>query len=254
MSNLQIPVLTENQIEAFRRDGYLAVPGAFDPNDSALIESWTSDLAAWPEESGKHWVFHEQSQTDPETELICRIEMMSPFHPGFAETARVLAGPAGQLLGEDAVLFKEKINFKMPGGDGFKPHQDSQAGWEDYASYFITVMICIDEATLENGCLQVVAGQQNRGLFRMWEPLTDEDMAGMEFHPVPTKPGDMLMFDSYTPHYSEPNQGGAIRRLYFATYNKASEGDHFDQYHADKFKNYPPDIDRDPDRKYVYRV
>jgi len=37
------------------------------------------------------------------------------------------------------VLFKEKVNFKMPGGDGFKPHQDSQAGWDRYADYFVNV-------------------------------------------------------------------------------------------------------------------
>jgi ectoine hydroxylase-related dioxygenase (phytanoyl-CoA dioxygenase family) len=230
------------------------VPGAFSAGDAAEIESWTAEIAALPEESGKHWVFHETSQIDPGTDLICRIEKVAPFHPGFEQITRALAGPVGQLLGEDAVLFKEKINFKMPGGDGFKPHQDSQAGWEDYAKYFITAMICIDEATFENGCLQVVAGYQNRGLFRLWEPLNDEDMAGMEFTPAPTNPGDVLLFDSYAPHYSEPNQSDKTRRLYFATYNKSSEGDHYDQYHADKYKSFPPDIDRDPDREYVYRV
>ncbi len=251
---LKTPVLSAGQLKDFRRDGYLAVPGAFDPDDTAQIERWTTQIAALPEESGKHWVFHESSQTDPGADLICRIEKMSPFLAGFAELGRVLAAAAGQLLDGDAVLFKEKVNFKMPGGDGFKPHQDSQAGWEDYAPYFITVMVCIDEATLENGCLQVAQGQQKRSLFRMWEPLTDDDMAGMEFRPVPTQPGDVLLFDSYTPHYSEPNHGTTIRRLYFATFNKASEGDHYDQYHADKYKNYPPDIDRNPDRKYVFRV
>ncbi len=27
------------------------------------------------------------------------------------------------------MLFKDKINFTLPGGDGFKPHQDQQTGW-----------------------------------------------------------------------------------------------------------------------------
>ena len=36
-------------------------------------------------------------------------------------------------------ISEDKINFKMPGGTGFKPHQDSQAGWEVYAKYFINV-------------------------------------------------------------------------------------------------------------------
>ncbi len=38
-----------------------------------------------------------------------------------------LKAPAGQLLGDDAVLFEEKINFKMPGGDGL--NRDSPDGF-----------------------------------------------------------------------------------------------------------------------------
>jgi hypothetical protein len=254
MTTLTTPVLSVSQIKDFNRDGYLAVPGAFGAADMAHIERWTTEIKDMPEVRGRQWVYHESSLSDPDIELVSRIEKLSPFHEGFADLSRTLAGTAGQLLAEDAVLFKEKINFKMPGGDGFKPHQDSQAGWEDYASYFITVTVCIDHATLENGCLQVAPGRQNRGLFRKWEPLTDDDMADMNFLPLPTSPGDLILFDSYTPHYSEPNLTKDTRRLYFVTYNKASEGDHFDRYHEDKHKNYPPDIDRDPNRKYVFRV
>ena len=115
-------------------------------------------------------------------------------------------------------------------------------------------MVCIDEATLENGCLKMVAGHHRRGLFREWEPLTEEDMEGMEFVPCPTKPGDLAFFDSYAPHASEPNLSDKIRRLYFATYNGFSEGEHMAQYYADKHNSYPPDIDREAGKEYVYRV
>jgi hypothetical protein len=253
-ASLSTPRLSAEQIESFKADGFVVLPGGFDAAETRHIEAWTRELAAWPEEVGKHWVFHEKSQLDPARRLINRIENISPFHPGFKELSRVLAGPVAQLLGEDAVLFKEKINFKMPGGDGFKPHQDSQAGWETYATYFISVMVCIDEATIENGCLRMVAGHQHRGLFREWEPLTDADMEGMDFVPYPTKPGDVVFFDCYAPHSSEPNLTNTTRRLYFATYNKKSEGDHLAQYYADKRKSFPPDIERESGKEYVFRV
>jgi ectoine hydroxylase-related dioxygenase (phytanoyl-CoA dioxygenase family) len=251
---LSTPRLSPEQIESFHADGLVVLRGAFDAAEVQLIEAWTQDIATRPEEIGKHWVFHEQSKLDPARRLINRIENISPFHPGFETLSKVLAGPVAQLLGEDAVLFKEKINFKMPGGDGFKPHQDSQAGWEAYARYFISVMVCIDEATLENGCLRMVAGQQRRGLFREWEPLTDEDMQGMDFAPCPTQPGDVVFFDCYAPHSSEPNFSQKIRRLYFATYNRMSEGDHLERYYADKRKSFPPDIEREAGKEYVFRV
>ena len=159
-----------------------------------------------------------------------------------------------QLFDAPAVLFKEKINFKMPGGDGFKPHQDSQAGWERYASDFVSVLVTIDEATIDNGCLQVVRGHQHRGLYNAWEPLNQQDMASMAFVHCPTKRGDVILFDSYTPHASDPNMTDKVRRIYFATYNRLSEGDHLERYYADKRKNYPPDIEREPDKEYVFRV
>jgi 2-aminoethylphosphonate dioxygenase len=251
---LGTPVINEQQINEFKENGFLLIKNGFNQQDISKIESWTTELSELPEKSGEHWVYHEKSKINPDIDLISRIENISPYHQGFAELSKVLKYPMAQLFDEEAVLFKEKINFKMPGGDGFKPHQDSQAGWEDYAQFFISVLVCIDEATIENGCLQMVSGFQNRGLFREWEPLTDNDMSNMEFVHYPTKPGDIVFFDCYTPHASEPNLSNTTRRIYFATYNKLSEGDHLDKYYADKYKSFPPDIDRIEGKEYVFRV
>ena len=62
------------------------------------------------------------------------------------------------------------------------------------------------------------------------------------------------LFDAYVPHRSEPNPTNSTRRVYFATYNRASEGDHLERYYADKRRNYPPDIEREAGREYVYKV
>jgi ectoine hydroxylase-related dioxygenase (phytanoyl-CoA dioxygenase family) len=79
-------------------------------------------------------------------------------------------------------------------------------------------------------------------------------MADMDFVHCPTKPGDVVFFDCYVPHASEPNLTNKIRRMYFATYNRLSEGYHLDRYYADKYKNFPPDIERVPGKEYVFRV
>ena len=250
---LKTPILTEAQIADFARDGYVVVPGAFDAGDAATIERWTREVTELPEEPGRHWVFHEESSLDGR-DLINRIEYIRRFHDGFAELTDILAAPAAQALGEDVVLFKEKINFKMPGGGGFEPHQDSQAGWEDYADNFVNVMVCIDEATRENGCLELAPGQNRNGLLRGMEPLTEDDIKDMEFIAHPTKPGDIALFDAYTPHRSDPNPTGTTRRIYYATYNRASEGDHLERYYADKRRTYPPDIERVAGREYKYKV
>ena len=196
---LNAPTLSDDQIGAFESDGFLVVRGAFDTDAMRRIDAWTREVEALPEASGRHWVYHEKSLKEPGKDLISRIENIAPYHQGFRELSDVLKVPVGQLLGEDAVLFKEKVNFKTPGGDGFKPHQDSQAGWDAYADFFISALVCIDAATEDNGCLRIAAGHHRRGLFRSWEPLTEDDMAGKEFVACPTGPGDVVLFDCYTP-------------------------------------------------------
>jgi hypothetical protein len=89
---------------------------------------------------------------------------------------------------------------------------------------------------------------------REWEPLSEAQTAAMNFEPYPTDPGDVIYFDSYAPHMSAPNSSPNIRRLYFATYNKKSEGDHLASYYVDKRQSYPPDIERQAGKSYVYRV
>ncbi len=251
---LTIPRLSNTQVQTFHDDGFLVLRGGFNSDEVAQISSWSDEMLARPEETGKHWVFHEPSLKHDGADLVGRLENITPFHNGFRELTESLAVPVGQLLDGEATLFKEKINFKMPGGDGFKPHQDSQAGWDVYADFFISALVSIDAATPENGCLELCAGRHQEGLFRSWEPLSDKDMQGMDFVPCPTEPGDVVFFDCFAPHQSAPNMSDVIRRIYYATYNRTSAGNHMVKYYADKHKNFPPDIDRDPNRDYVYRV
>jgi len=244
-------------VDAFRRDGFVVVPGLFDAEEMRQISAWTDELQAMLEKPGHIMMYFEPSLLRPGERVLQRIENFCPFHPGFAALCDgdKLCGFASRLLGEPAVLFKDKINFKLPGGDGFKPHQDQQAGWSTYADLFITAMVSIDPTTEENGCLELCAGQHTRGLLGdEWKPLTDDDMRRLGARPVPTRSGDAVFFDSYTPHASGPNLTDERRRVLYITYNRRSAGDHRVRYYADKRASFPPDIERDPTRTYTFRV
>jgi 2-aminoethylphosphonate dioxygenase len=246
-----------NQIAAFQRDGYLLLRGFFDPNEVADITRWTEELAEAPEEAGRHWVYREASLLDPEARIIQRIENFCPFHDGFDRLVRHdrLIETVSCLFGEQAILFKEKINFKMPGGAGFKAHQDQQAGWSTYAPLFITALVGIDASTLDNGCLEVAPGWHKQGLLgEEWRPLDDQRIAEVGLKPAPTEPGDVLLFDSYVPHASAENMTGAARRILYLTYNRLSDGDQRERYYRDKFAAFPPDVARVPGSQYVFRV
>jgi len=249
-------ILTEAQFAMFRRDGFVVVRKMFDDVEMAHIAAWSDEMESRPEVPGAYMKYFEESLRSPSERILQRLENFYPYHDGFSSLFDgKLRQVSAELFGAEAVLFKDKINFKKPGGDGFKPHQDQQAGWSSYADLFITAMVSIDPATDENGCLELVAGQHGRGLIGAeWVPLDEANMANMNFVSCPTEPGDAVLFDSYCPHGSNPNLTDAMRRILYITYNRLSDGDHRDQYYADKRKSYPPNIERVPGREYVFRV
>ncbi len=241
-------------IAAMDRDGYLVVRGFFGADEVRNLLAWTDEITAAPEVPGRHMVYYENSLMEPDRRVVQRIENFCRFHGGFDDIVRRgrLLDWTAALMDNPAVLFKDKVNFKMPGADGFKAHQDQQAGWTKYAPIFITALVTLDPATVENGCLEMVPGRHKEGLIgEEWNPLSED---GLDLVPVPTAPGDVIFFDSFAPHASKPNLTAHPRRILYLTYNEARHGDHRAGYFADKRAAFPPDIERTGDKVYAFRV
>ena len=249
--------LSPQQIADYERDGFLYEPAAFSAAEARELARWVQEVQDWTEVPGRHMAYYEDSVVRPEQRVLQRIENFVPYHARFRDLVadRRMLGAVEQLLGEEAVLFKDKINYKLPGGDGYKPHQDQQAGWWNYAPLFMTALVTVDEQTIENGCLEMAAGHHKGGMVGSeWTPLGDTEMASMRFVLYPTRPGDVMYFDSFAPHRSQPNRTATPRRVLYITYNAARHGDHRVQYYLDKRRSFPPDIEREPGKQYKFRV
>jgi hypothetical protein len=247
--------LNSSQLNAFARDGYLLVPGMLDTEAVAALDRWTDELVAMPETPGRHMVYYEDCVDGGGGRVLSRIENFCPYHEALDGLLRgpVVLGHFESLLGEQPLLFKDKINFKLPGGGGFAAHQDVQAGWDDYAELHLTMLIGIDRATPENGCLEIAPGRHREGMLgERWSPLVEDGATA--YRSIPTEPGDVLFFDSFVPHRSHPNRTSIQRRVLYVTYNAASAGDSRGQYYADKRASFPPDCEQDSDRNYSFRV
>ncbi|HTB86603.1 MAG TPA: phytanoyl-CoA dioxygenase family protein [Steroidobacteraceae bacterium] len=249
--------LDGSMLEDYARKGWVVAPGFFSPAETEQLVQFTDEVCELPEVAGKQMLYRESSLLDAEARVFQRVENFCSYHLGFDKLIRGgrLESAVEQLLGGPSVLFKEKINFKMSGGAGFEPHQDQQAGWSRYAPLFVTALVSIDPATLENGCLQIAdCPRQSKLIGREWEPLTAAEMAGFELTPVPTGPGDVVFFDSFVPHASGANLSSNQRRVLYVTYNRSSDGDHRVAYYADKRASFPPDVERRPGVAYRFRV
>ena len=244
--------------EKFTRDGYLHVPGFFSGTELNRLTQYAREIESAPETVDGQMMYFGTSKIDNVSRILNRVEDFTRNHAGMHE---LLADPGRSALmeftsavvqRERLVLFKDKIIPKLSGGGAHRAHQDSAAGWERYVDWFITVGIFIEDATVENGCLEVAPGQHSKGLLgKMWAPI---DQLPIEYQHVETRAGDLILFDSYVPHRSAANLSPKSRRVVFATYNDARAGDHRSQYFKDKRDKFPPDCAREDGVEYKYKV
>ena len=223
-------MLTDDQREHFRSTGWLLLRG--------LLEVPLTDVQAEVsrlERGGADapWLDHYEMTDDGRR--LARSEDFTPFSPLLRSL--LCDGPvisvAGQLLGEDALLYKEKVNYKLAGGAGFAPHQDKPA--YPFVEQVLSVMVAIDDSTIANGCLEVVDGRHHTVLAQDDRGCIAADVvAQLSWAPVEMAAGDCLFFHALTPHRSGSNRSGRDRRALFPTYNGASEGDLRDAYYAEK--------------------
>ena len=158
----------------------------------------------------------------------------------------------GELFGEPAVLFKEKLNFKLPGGNGFTAHQDAPAFASFGQDFHITAMVSVDATTRENGCLEMAAGRHKEGLLDMTEELVLSQSAidALDWAPLETAPGDLVLFGSIIPHRSPANRSTGPRRAAYITYNGVSQGEYRDDYYTHKREVFPPEVERVAGKDY----
>lgn len=230
----QLPVVDTVDGDAaafFAEHGWLLTQ-TLDDDGVADVQRWCDEVAAWPDDGGD-WLHHRELTDDGPA--LCRSENFTPFHDGLRRllTGGSMVEVASALLGEPAVLYKEKINYKLAGGAGYAPHQDAPA--YVVVDTHVSCMVAIDDATVANGCLEVVSGRHGEVL-----PMDDagciapEVVAAMDWAPVEVRAGQTLWFHSRTPHRSGPNTSRRPRRALYPTYNALREGDRRDEYYAQK--------------------
>lgn len=232
--------ITESQIEFWKENSFLVFKGLF-KNEVQAISKEVDQVAAWSTDQSKWLKFYEMN--DPSK--LSRIENFCPFHPNLNGilTGDLMISIISTLMGEPAILYKDRINFKPAGGGTHAAHQDGvayesagQSNFDNSRSPYISMLISIDEADTSNGCLQMA---------KDW-PISKLDILPMETpdpkHPnfskitqkvedsinweyLETKPGDAIFFTERVPHRSDSNQSQKKRRILYGVYNPLSEGD-----------------------------
>jgi len=226
--------LSVNDIEHFKKHGWVLT---CDLSDDGVHElrTWVQEIENWSVDGT--FLRHEEMTTyGPK---VARIEYFAHIHQPIGDLLAKgdMLSHASDLLGEQAVLYKEKINFKLAGGAGWSPHQDAPA--YPFVTSHVSCMVAVDDATMENGCLEVVSGAHAELLPTDEKGcLTDEVVNDLAWEPMEIKAGQTLWFHSRTPHRSGDNESKRDRRALYPTYNALSEGDLREPYYQKKLSEF----------------
>lgn len=162
-----------------------------------------------------------------------KIEPLIDVSPEFAQLTRDarIIEIMKSIFQEEPVLFEDKLNYKYPRGGGeFALHQDKWYWTNIPARQIASILIYLDDATAENGCLEVYPQAHLQGLFEMdrKKGISEEVFARRNRSKAIGPAGTAIVFDSMTPHLSKENYSEKFRRAIIVSYNPLSDGCYYD--------------------------
>lgn len=220
--------LTDAQVAAYRRDGYLVLEQLFAADEVAAMTREADALLAAVRDELR------TAGQDPEHALASGVYVglsaRSPFFRFLHADSRLveplvsLWSPAVQFLSDKLVYKSEVVEFGSPW------HQDYPY-WQ--GSSKISVWIAVDDATETNGCLQVIPGSHAQPIDH--DQVHEATGFGNRLDPaklglaepvaLPIAAGGAVFFSDLTLHASLPNRDGRPRRAIIETYRHLAEPD-----------------------------
>lgn len=214
------------QIRFYREHGYLVVRKAFDAVEvrEAIAGLVHLIMGGNPEFRGV-WFEAKAAEILPTLQAEARqdaVRKLAYFvehdarlkaishHPKLLEAiVRLLGGNQPEMFQDMALIKPPRLGREKPW------HQDH--AYFDYpmGTPIVGVWIALDEATLENGCMQLLPGRHKDGPLlhfqrRDWQ-ICDREILGTRSVAVPLPPGGLLFFDGLLPH-GTPHNSSAHRR------------------------------------------
>lgn len=229
--------LTDQQYDAFQRDGYILISGLFDAEEIGYLQQKARHDRALDQ--------HAFGRGDREGGQV-RLSLWN--HPGnglygmFARCRRVV-DTVERLLGDEIYHYHSKMILKDPRiGGAWDWHQDYGYWYANGCLYpdMASAFIAVDPATRENGCLQVIRGSHHLGRIdhdKNGEQAgadlerVNEALRRLELVYVEMQPGDTLFFHANLLHRSDQNTSEHPRWSMICCYNTRHNNPYKESHH-----------------------
>ncbi|MDQ2922118.1 MAG: phytanoyl-CoA dioxygenase family protein [Acidobacteriota bacterium] len=222
--------LDDAQIDSYRRKGYMVLRRVFSADEVTVwdVESKRLLKLGLGHEDNWRTVLYRNPIGFAVVDRLNPVIDISAIFKLLVQDKRILQ-PLRELYGEDMLLFKDKLIYKMPGVAGYQMHQD-YSSWQVFPRDLVNVIVSIDGADADNGGVEFFPGYHDRLLSTKGELryMSEEESKQIDLstgEAVKTDPGDVIIFDCMTPHRSGVNNANRLRRQLYLTYSSASNGD-----------------------------
>ncbi len=256
MSVRTVPRLNQDQVEYYRREGYLVYrEPVFSGNKFARLKTCFEEILADLPEG-----------FSPEAMDVPHFSFPQLYEWLFDDEVLDLVEP---ILGPDIALFSSHFISK-PGFTGKRvPWHEDSAYWRDYMDPMevVTVWLAIDPSTRENGCMQVIPRTQFNG-YSDYEPIDgrtnvfDTEIIRPQRDdsravPIELLPNQASLHDGKLQHYSEANTSPLRRCGYTMRYistrtriNEAKTGS-FHRFFLARGRDHAGNTYGDPTQTYM---
>ncbi|MBT3789158.1 MAG: phytanoyl-CoA dioxygenase family protein [Alphaproteobacteria bacterium] len=222
-------MISDDQVEAYHRDGYVVVGDVFNEIEVAALNAVTDNFVQSSREVSEHnQIFDLEDDHSAARPRVRRIKTPHLHHEVYDSAARDkrLVSILDRLIGPGVRFDTGKLNLKeADGGASVEWHQD----WAFYPHTnddLLAVGILLDDVDEENGPLMVVPGSHKGpvfdhhadGAFCGAIDIANVDIGLDKAVPLHGKAGSITIHHCRTTHGSAPNVSARARRLLLFQY------------------------------------
>ena len=221
---------SDQEYQDYQKNGFVFKRGLLDPSLSSSLQEEGAQLMAGDEADG----MHREREKSGAVRQIYGAHQHNNVFKSLARSPDILS-PVKHIIGNDVYMWHSKINVKDAcEGSVWLWHQDDGYwAFDGVESNMMSVMVFLDESTINNGCLMAVAGSHKWGpvehysdevttSYKQWCVCPHELKSRVQESDITHltgNAGDVLFFDCNLLHGSGHNMSPLPRKTFIMSFN-----------------------------------
>lgn len=223
MNKHSLTPVTQEHIDAYRRDGVVVVRGMLDGEWIARMQKAIDETVAAPDQFGILGPSHGAMTS------VCFMWRKPGAFRDYAMHSPI-AEVTGQVIGADTIrLYHDHLFVKPANSSKIMPWHCDETAWPVTGEMAPNIWTAFSPVNAKNGRIEYIVGfhrecvaegrrfgfrpDQANGLCPNFETLRNDPKYRDRFVAFDMEPGDAVIFHPHTPHFSKGNESKSLARI-----------------------------------------